>query len=275
MRILKIDGISNPRGESDGGLRMSVPERAPRGLVLTAFRGEVKAMRVITICAVLCAAAAYGGTASIVSSFRSPSSAAYGIDYYDGYLYHADRAVPYIYQTTMTGSLVKSIRVSAPYNPAGIDRTQDGFWTCSYNPPWVYRLSTTGAVLNSFPAWERGWGITFGEDSLWYTQLFYIFKVTTGGSIMRSFVITGINPAGICWDNPYLWIAGYSTHQIYKITQTGSIVDSANVKGGPTYGITCDDPYLWYTANYYVYQIRFSPTAVAPASLGKVKAIYR
>ena len=35
MRILKTDSISNPRGESDGGLRMSVPERASRGLVLT------------------------------------------------------------------------------------------------------------------------------------------------------------------------------------------------------------------------------------------------
>jgi hypothetical protein len=232
--------------------------------------------RGIIIAGTLLAGFAFAGTGSIVASFRSPCSYVYGIDYYGGYLYHTDGNIDgWIYKTTTTGALVESIKnITAA---RGIDRTQTEFWTCSYIPPRVYRLSTTGSILNSFPIEGTGYGITFGEEVLWYTQGTFVFKVTTNGSIMRSFAAPGLSVTGIFWDDPNLWLVNSNLRTFFLVNQNGSILDSVGAPKGRPYGITWDDSYLWYSTedNRYVYKMKVSLTAIAPASLGKVKALYR
>jgi len=63
---------------------------------------------------------------------------------------------------------------------------------------------------------------------------------------------------------------------IYLITQDGYVLDSFATAGTP-YGVTWDGSYLWYTVTdiNWVYQVDVNFTAVEPASLGNVKAIYR
>ena len=225
-------------------------------------------LAVITICA----GTAFAGTASIVSSFRSPCSTyAWGIDYHGGYVYHGD-GHNYIYRTTTTGSRLDSLSVGNA--SAGIDRTDLEFWTCNRGG-WIFRLSTEGSTIRSFEKPVDSYGITYGEGFLWYSSKSYVYKLTVNGSGVSSFRLPTASHRGICWDAPYLWTASNGSQMIYRITQTGSVVDSISIAPNNPWGVTWDGSYLWYTANYYVYQVSISHTPVAPASLGKVKAIYR
>lgn len=234
-------------------------------------------MKTVTIITVLCAAAAFGGTASIVASFQSPCSYAFGIDYHGGYIYHGDGR-NYIYQTTTTGSIITSYYVGNA--SVGIDRTEFEFWTCNSGGGTIFRLSTMGSLIRSFkgpviPSHD----VTYGEGFLWISGSTYAFKTTVNGSVVGSFELPTGGQRGICWDELYLWTAG-SNYQIYQITQSGSIIDSFVITKLP-YGVTWDGTYLWYsgyvspTEGYWVYKVKVGFTPVAPASLGEVKALYR
>jgi len=225
----------------------------------------------------LCAATAFGGTASIVASFRSPCNPGniYGIDYYDGSLYHADGIKGgYIYQTDTVG-LIKA-RIRNATGARGIDRTPSEFWTCNYDA-WVYRLSTAGNILTSFKAWEPGYGVALGEDCLWYTQGPVVYKVTLTGSLQRWFKAPSTSAAGIYWAASYLWIADSINYYIYCVAESGKTIDSFRALARP-YGVTWDGSYIWYTTMttpYWVYKAKVNFTSIAPASLGRVKALYR
>jgi hypothetical protein len=246
-------------------------------VTLKSIRGWITFFGIVVILALiggcLITAEVYGGTASIVASFKSPCPTAYGIDYHNGYLYHADGLTAgYIYETDTTGSVTRKIRNLT--GARGVDRMPSDFWTCNYDA-WVHRLSTTGSVLSSFRAWQQGYGITFGGGYLWYTQYHYVFKVTLTGSIVRSFTITGLAPSGICWDTPYLWIANLVNHNVYLTTQGGGVIDKISIPCRP-YGVTWDGSHIWFSGvNHWVYRARVCFTAVAPVSLGRVKALYR
>ena len=225
-------------------------------------------LAVITICA----GTAFAGTASIMASFPTPCrSSAYGIDYYDGQLYHADGPYRTIYKTDTVGSVLGVIPTTM--RPFGIDRTQTEFWTDD-SAAMIYRLETTGSFIRSFKGpGVRSGGVAFGEGFIWYTSGPTVFKLTPNGSIRDSFDLPG-GLHGICWYASNLWVADWSQGKIYQTTEAGSIIESITPVGTP-YGVTWDGSYLWYTANGYVYQVSISHTPVAPASLGKVKAIYR
>ena len=220
----------------------------------------------------LCAATAFAGTASIVASWPSPcSSSAYGIDYYGGYLYHADSPAYKIYKTNTAGSILETIPTTI--RPFGIDRTQIEFWTDD-GAAMIYRLETTGTFIRSFkgPGIISG-GVAFGEGFIWYTSGPVVFKLTPNGTVVKSFELPG-GLHGINWYASNLWIADWSKGKIYQTTEAGRIIESITPVGRP-YGVTWDGSYLWYTANRYVYQAHISPTSIAPASLGRVKALYR
>ena len=216
---------------------------------------------------------AFAGTASIVSSFRSPCiTYAWGIDYHGGYVYHGD-GHNYIYRTTTTGTLLGSLSVGNA--SAGIDRTNFEFWTCNLGG-FIFRLSTTtGSVIRSFERPVYGYGIAYGEGFLWYSSTSYVYKLTVNGSLVSSFRLPTTSHRGMCWDAPYLWTASNGTRMIYQITQRGSVVDSISTAPNNPYGVTWDGSYLWYTAAGWVYKARVDFTAVAPASLGQIKTLYR
>ena len=221
----------------------------------------------------LCAATAFAGTASIVTSFISPCNPGdvYGIDYYDGSLYHAGGATSgYIYRTTTDGSTISSFK----HRASGIDRTWSEFWTSFYSARLIYRLSTTGTVIRTIEAPGLGPGVAYGEGFLWYSTGSEIYKLLVDGSIVESFKTPKVGATGVCWDDPNLWLAVYPAGTIYKITQTGSIIGSTQTKGNP-YGVSWDGSYLWYTAIGWVYKAKVNFTSIAPASLGRVKALYR
>jgi hypothetical protein len=235
--------------------------------------------RVVVLCALATAAAWATENGSVVSSFRSPcTNGVYGIDYHGGHLFHADAgAAGVIYETTTTGSLVRTIPVGPVVAATGIDRTDIEFWTCRATGV-VYRLSTAGSYINSFQGPSGGADITYAEGCLWYTAHPYIYRLAVNGSIMGSFPAPPRAARGICADPPHLWVADVATGYgaLYEITTGGVFVRSIPQPGHRPWGVTWDGYYLWYTdyQNDWVYRITVAMTDVVPASLGRARAAY-
>ena len=231
--------------------------------------------------AVLAAAATATVSGSIVASWRSPCINPAALDYYDGRLYHVAQAERKIFITTTVGSLLGS--VVDPTSARGLDRTAIEYWICHANGS-IARLDTTGSLIRVLPGpATQGYDITLGEGCLWYsgyTTAPYIFRLTVEtGSIMASFRSPGRAPGGLFWEAPTLWFAegANPTGSIYHLTTTGSIIESITVPGARPYGVAREGPFIWYTdfTTGYVYQITYTQTGVEPASLGRVKAVYR
>ena len=223
------------------------------------------------------------GEMSIVASWRSPSNATMGIDYYGGYLYHATPGQDIINITTTSGSFVASL--PDPSRAYDIDRTAIEFWTANGTGSGITRLSTVGSYIRGVATpGSLGRGVTYGEGCLWYATYItapVVYRLTANGSIMASFRLPGRSPGGLFWDASTLWYADAANPPpnglIYHVTTTGSVIDSIAVPSTQPAGVTWQGQYLWYTdyKTHYVYQVRYSPVAVSPASLGRVKAMYR
>jgi hypothetical protein len=221
---------------------------------------------------ILIASTAFAGTASIVSSFRSPAKTVAGIDYYNGYIYHACQNNG-IYETTTSGSNPQMIPTR--YAGLGLDRTTAEYWTClSYA---ITRLDTEGKYIKAISAPHITRGVTFGATHVWTTgEDNRINKITVNGSPAGSFALPGCNPYGICYSDDELWLAERSKGGIWHVTTTGSLIESYDIPQTP-WGVACEGRYIWYSvdANGYVYKALPIPTPVAPESLGKVKALYK
>ena len=136
-------------------------------------------------------------------------------------------------------------------------------------------------------------GLTFADGYLYIADMYQsrILKTTTTGSVVESFNPGVFAIKGLGWDGdtaggPFLFAcemdAAHTIHQINP--STGSVLSSF---AGPTFqgniiGLTWDGSYLWACQNYagqdmYAFQfIAHDPNpGIAPASIGKIKALYR
>lgn len=235
--------------------------------------------------ATLCVVGAAFAAGSIISSFQSPFHPSYvkGMDYYGGYIWHVSNAANVIYQTTTTGSVVRSF--TGPSMTMGIYCTGSYLWTCSFSPAMVYYMTTTGSIINSFSGPANGYGLTFDGTYLWYSSAVSgnnIYRITTTGSVLNSFRGPGTFNGGLDYANGYIWVADWpsSGAGIYRITTTGSVVESyvPVPTSSRTPGVCWDGNYVWYndySGTHYVYRMDTVLTGIRPASLGKVKALFR
>lgn len=230
----------------------------------------------------LAAAGIAVGAGSIISSFPSPiSTYGKGLDYYGGYIYHVTNANRICYQTTTTGSVVRSI--TFPSTMRGVHFTGSYFWA-SDNVA-VYRLNTSGSVLNSFSTNLAHYGLAFDGTYIWGSTARVnnqITRMTTTGSVVSSFRAPGSFVGDLDWVGGYLWVCDWPTSGgLYRVTTTGSVVESYVPPPGPSSrpsGVCWDGSYLWflsYTTPRYVYQMDTVTTSILPASLGRIKSIYR
>lgn len=238
--------------------------------------------KAIIFCALWAGAAYAAGSGSVVASFRSPCTVVYGLDYEDGYLYHAAGSQAYrIYKTTTTGSVVKTIYSRVPAFGVEYIATHAGsyFWVCNVEKKG-YRLTTSGSVVSSFTGPGEGVGITFDESDVWYShgpRVEGIYRLTTRGSVISSFYARGVVPEGIEWDGSHLWVADSNSRAIWRLTVMGSVVEYIPRPGRHVKGVTWDGKYIWYSDNLdkWVYCMTVGTSGYGPASLGKVKAVYR
>ena len=240
--------------------------------------------RALIVAGVVLVAAAAFAAGSIISSFRSPSEYVSGMAYHSPYLYHGSQRTVNINVTTTTGSLVRRIRaLTAIWD---VDFTGTYFWVSTWTSPyWVYRLTSTGSVMGSFRGPARGYGITYDGRYLWYSSPDagnMVWQLTTAGSVVSSFKGPGSYNGGLDWDSRgYLWLCDWpgSGGGVFRMTTVGSVVESYRPipAGRRPSGCAWDGNYVWYCTynSRYVYQLDTVITSIVPASLGKVKALFR
>jgi hypothetical protein len=171
----------------------------------------------------------------------------------------------------------------------GINRLSSTYRVVAVDP-------SSGSITSSFvvPApFTVPQGLTFANGYLYIADMYQsrILKTTTTGSVVESFNPGVFAIKGLAWDGdttggPFLFAcemnAAHTIHQINP--STGSVLSSF---AGPAFtgnvvGLAWDGTYLWACQNYagqdmYAFQfIAHEPnTGLAPASIGKIKALYR
>jgi hypothetical protein len=240
--------------------------------------------------------AAFGATTaygwgSVISSFPSPrgSEMPNGIGFMGGYLWLATNQPDRIWRLTTTGSVVASFPSPAT-STVGLDVGRVGgvdyCWVVGQDPHLIYRLrADNGSVVGSFPAV----GTYPGDVALRAVDfLYYMHYGSPGPRLYRLHATTGsayasyalaFSAAGMDYDAAgYLWMTG-NDYRIRKCTLAGSTLNyMASPAQGPT-GCGYDGTYVWVGTTWgqdYVWQLEtVGGSAAAPASLGRVRAVFR
>jgi hypothetical protein len=162
----------------------------------------------------------------------------------------------------------------------------------------LFVKDSTGEIVTSFngpyPAGIRLNGLTWSGSSF-FTASFdskTVYELTSAGSVVNSFNLPIDGVKGLAWGADYLWAVVadpyggyYDDYVVYKLTATGTVVasypyelDTATYVGGACWGRDDQESLLisTYSGNQYIYEIGFAEDAtVTPASIGRIKAIYR
>lgn len=236
----------------------------------------------------------FNATLQLGSSRYYPLGLAYdGSDFWAGYSRYAA-------EWTRTGSrknthyINAGINYETAYDQAknrlyAINRLSSVYWILTIDPG-------SGSITSSFRVPSPltvPQGLTFGGGYLYIADMYNsrILKTTTTGSVAGSIDPKVFSIKGLAWDadtagGPYLFACVMDAkHTIHRINpSSGSVVKSFD---GPKFtgniiGLAWDGKYLWASQNYmgqdmYAFQfIAYEPyVGVAPATLGKIKALYR
>lgn len=255
-----------------------------------------------------CAAAAAAGTINVISSFDpkfNPGGPvtlyAVSIEYDGRYLWTTVDCY-FLKRTYPTGSIIAVYDVR-PIWSGGL--AYDGtylYTTDLWDSFHIYKFDPLrGTIVGSFP-YTPGFmagGLTYGGRFLYLTEILAgdLYILNTGGSVVGSFHLGFERPEGLAYvENagaPYLFCSTrpYRMNlqsKVYRITTTGSILDSADwpVAGPvPDYGaagLAYDGKYLWgihndggAVENLALQMLYVTDIGVTPASLGRIKALYR
>lgn len=238
----------------------------------------------------LSAPASFAGFGSVVSSFAVKAEVLPAALAYNGA--HVVSSDPASFSDrhwkvwSEQGSIISSFLPptwAEIHDGAAFDGTY--YWGSSNKQNAVFCLTTAGSVIASF-AQPYTYGLTWDGHYLWTSDTVSSGKMlrrhTTAGSVVSSFNVP--QPISLAcdlgWDGAYLW-APDSRGYIYRLTTTGSVVASFPPPGKRTSGCTFDGAYLRLSAYpgsgpWYIYKIDIGPApAVAPASFGQVKALFR
>lgn len=261
---------------------------------------------IFIIYGVLAAIPAFAAMGNLVNSFPNYGrSTHYGMAADAGYLYsyHYDSTTDYPINVLRraNGSYVRSIPVSVPYLEnryvRGLSYEAVGFLRANnYNNRYVARLRTSNGSLVSTWSWSGGatrYGLCINGDKqtsgsatrIYQSYLTGLWWVSnTNGSLISSFQAPHTNYAyDLAWDytHNYIWYANYATRWVVGMTTAGSVRESWQLESTVSYpyGIAYYGGRLYVSTSggspdEYIWVYDCSYTGVAPASLGKVKAIF-
>jgi hypothetical protein len=102
------------------------------------------------------------------------------------------------------------------------------------------------------------------------------------GQVLRSYAVYNqmFDPV---WDGRYIWVPDYdNTAELYRVIclnpADGSVLATFICPGDEARGMAYDGSYLWLSTmadNGRIWKIDPGGVAVAPVSLGRVRALYR
>lgn len=232
------------------------------------------AMLIVCVWAAALAAAAEW---TLIGSWPTPGPEPRGMDY--GWL-ASDGSPALIYRiVTGTGSISASFAAPGGAGVWGVCRgtNYQNLFVSNYTSSYIYNVTTAGSILSSFmcalpgPAgmeFSSGLYVSFPNQNL-------IASVNmTTGSIISSFSGPGSRVTACWWSGAFA--ADSETHAIYGNQQV-IIAGIETPCGLCGIGTTREPATLIYVADAatdYVYTY-YNGAAVEPASLGRVKAVYR
>ena len=235
------------------------------------------------------AAAAWGAWGEVVASFPAPGSQAGGLTFDGTYLWFADytNTSSTIYKMTTSGGYEGQWVKPWPY-VMGLAWDGTYLWADTLTTRYVYCVKTSDmSVLSSFygPSGHM-MGMGCDADYLYINdwQDVRVAKVTFTGSLRQLIPVLPPSPSGVAVQGEYLW---YSTRSYFVPTQAqcikayksnGSAIASFQSPDSQATDLGIQGNYLWVSGltNKYIYKVDATPeVAVAPSSLGKVKALFR
>lgn len=240
------------------------------------------------------AASAYAALGDVVNSFRAPGPSVRGMARSSTRLHVLVFGNPArVYRVSpTTGSVYGSWALGCSDNCRGLAFSEGGhIWIGNYGNDRVYDCAaTTGSVYRSWNAGHDPFGLAayctgdggIGTKAILssdYTPSECWRHAPSGGRIVSSFTIPKSSYFDIAWDhrNRLVWM-GFPPNVIYGYNLSGSIVASFTVPNTYPYGLAYFGENLWVgcDGNDYVYVVKCPGNiGVAPASVGRVKALYR
>jgi hypothetical protein len=239
--------------------------------------------KVIISVTVLAAAVGFNAAANwgIVSSCPTPCAEPRGLD---GNYLVGDGLTPLIYYLSLkSGSVGSSFAAPGGAGAWGITRAAEEyeFYVSNYKTSRVYKITTTGSALSSFNCPLPG---PAGINSRWPNLLeiaipsmnviAVVNRVT--GSLVSTVRGPGLSPTACSgWSAAYITDAG--THGLYASGRL--VIENIEFPTGvwkgeePPRDTGPHEYYIVDGATRQIYTI-YSDAAVAPASLGKVKALF-
>ncbi|MEE9457198.1 MAG: hypothetical protein V3W11_08610 [bacterium] len=244
---------------------------------------------ILSLCAAGVALAALG---DILGSYRAPSNSIRGLAHSGTYLHVLVHPRTVYNLNPGNGSVRGSWPVPSSTSNRGLAYSTTGnVWVGSYNNDTVYRCHwTTGSVIGSWGANHDPYGLApqqTGDGGAGTTALFasdsdpsYTWRHNLStGSILSSFVMPNSDYRDITYDhrNRLIWGAYGPSIFGYSVAGGGSIVASFLAPPSTSYGMAYYNSALFIgCTNGYIYRVSCpGMVSVAPASLGKVRALYR
>lgn len=239
----------------------------------------------------------------VISSFEGPhhpsGSCAYGVEFDGRNLWTMQSPGVLIKREYPGGSVVSTYSFSPRLIlPPGMAYDGTYLYATDALVTYIYKIdAATPAIVGSFPYPPNTTfcgGLAYDGTNLYFAALGYprVWVMTTNGSVLSTFGITTRMPSGLAYDDrtpggPFIWccdeLKERITH-IYKMTASGSVLESAEwpILNSHLVGLAFDGTYLWgvetpevWNKNYIYRVFYYSDAGVAPASVGRIKALYR
>jgi len=260
---------------------------------------------IYVVAALVAASAAQAGLGSVISSFRMTGvgvTAAKGIYRGDTFVYAVVDAAGdnYLRIYTTAGSLVGSVVLAGADSPRDADHSLLGSGyvdVFDYGKKMLLTYTFDGALVNSkaVPSDTTAYAYIPGDSRYFLARDQLIFRYTLNDVLVNKFYVGG-DLCGLAASSLYdgkagqyvvvgrAGTGGYS----YVYNGAGSLIDSFIVPGTGTYGSVVAPGAFMDSADTYwcvqtigsyrwAYQVDVGATApaVMPASVGRLKALYR
>lgn len=240
------------------------------------------------------AAPAFGGVGSVISSF--PWSEARNI-YRDANYVYSVAGANTLRRYTVGGSLLGTVTLSGLTTPGDADHSPSGpgYFAVIERSSVIYEyVVSSGSFVRSIAAGPGtlGGGYFPGSTYVYIHMSPHVYRFTTAGSLVSSFLVS-YSAGPLAATNRFNDVAGDyvvvgSRVSLYATVYTGSGSRVTSfVLPAVTYGCVCgpgapSSRGTTYWCNLrmgverFAYQIDLgNATAVAPASVGRIKALYR
>ncbi|HUU56794.1 MAG TPA: hypothetical protein VMW93_05580 [bacterium] len=246
---------------------------------------------VVAAVLIISAAPASAKLGDVVASFAAPAPKPTTLTWAEGNLYCFCETSPFnIWKIKpATGSVLGSFRFArAAGDTAGLAYDGRYFWVGNRAEDVIYSFAWGGSVVSSFKAsWNVGRGLGCSNFHIWGTEEggewnFRLYQMRRDGQVLRSYSLyyEMFDPV---WDGRYIWVPDYDdiieSYRVIRIDPVnGSVVTTFQAPGDQARGMAYDGTYLWLSTmadNGWLWKIDTGDVGVEPASLGRVKALFR